>query len=99
MKISINEIQFKISQASDKDRPDLLAHLSIKFIDDEGRFFSCSGFTIRKSKYDGNPYIALPSKKVAKGFFKFNLVEKSLWKKIEKEALDQYDYETIPISK
>ena len=97
MKISINELKFTIKLVTDNKRPDLLAYASLKFIDKHERHFTCNGFTIRKSKYDGKPYLALPSKRTEKGFYKYNLVENSLWKEIEKEAIAQYEKETIPV--
>ncbi len=97
MKINITEINFSLKLTQDNKHPDLLAYASIKFLDEHGRYFSCNGFTIRKSKYDGKPYMAIPSKKTGIGFFKFNLIEKSLLKEIEKEIIDQYERETIPI--
>jgi len=97
MKINIQEINFTINMRNDKDHPDLLAFLSIIFVEERGRKFICNGFSIRKSKFDGKPYIAMPSKRCGVGFFKFNLVEKSLMDEIEKEAVKQYEYESIPI--
>ncbi len=97
MKINFVELKFSIKLATDKKYPDLLAYVSIKFIDEENRYFSCNGFTIRTSKFDQSPYIVPPSKKFGAGFFKFNLIEKSLWNKISKEILEQYEYESIPV--
>ncbi len=97
MKINFNEIKLTIKLVSDNKYPDLLAYASLKFIDEHGRHFTVNGFTIRKSKYNGKPYLTLPSKRMANGFFKFTLIENSLWKEIEKEALSQYEQETIPV--
>ena len=97
MKLTINRLEFKIKLTRDNKYQDLLAYASLKFIDEHERHFTVNGFTIRKSKFDGKPYLALPSKRTGKTFFKFALVERSLWKEIEKEAISQYKYETIPI--
>lgn len=97
MKITINEIKFTIKLTEDNKHPDLLAYASIKFIDEHERHFAFNGFTIRKSKFNGKPYLAPPTKKMEKGFFKFTLVERSLWKEIEKEIIAQYENEIIPI--
>jgi len=97
MKINIKELKFTIKLVNDNKRPDLLAYASLIFVDEHERHFVCNGFTIRTSQYDGKPYLVPPSKRTEKGFYKFNLVERSLWKQIEREAIKQYDYETIPV--
>jgi len=97
MKMNINEIKFTIKLVEDNKHPDLLAYVSMRFIDEHERYFTFNGFTIRKSKFDGKPYLVPPSKRTANGFFKFVLAERSLWKEIEKEAIKEYDYATIPI--
>jgi len=98
MKIYIQEAKFTIKPACDEKYPDLLAFVSMKLIDDHSRHFTVNGFTVRKSKYDGKPYLLPPSKSMGgKGFFKFVLSEKSLWREIEKEVVEQYQYESIPI--
>lgn len=97
MKIKITGLEPKIKLATDKQYPNLLAHASLKLIDEHERYFTISGFTIRKSKYDGKPYLMPPSKRMGNGFFKFTLIEKSLWKEIEKETLAEYEKETIPV--
>ncbi len=97
MKISIRELKFKIKPATDKERPDLLAYASLTFIEEHERHFTFNGFTIRKSKYDGKPYLVPPTKRTGKGFYKFTLTERSLWKEIEKEAIAEYEKEAIPI--
>ncbi|MCH7561958.1 MAG: hypothetical protein IIC67_11470 [Thaumarchaeota archaeon] len=58
-----------------------------------------NGFALRVSKYDQKPYLLPPSKSMGmgKGFYKFVLMENSLWKEIEKEALRQYEYDMMPI--
>ncbi|MCD6402698.1 hypothetical protein J7L36_02500 [bacterium] len=98
MKINIKELKPTIKLVEDKNHPDLLAYVSLKFVDEHERNFIVNGFTLRKSKYDGEPYLAIPSKKMPNGsFFKFVLIEKSLWREIEKEVISRYEYETIPV--
>lgn len=97
MKINIKELQFKIKLTTDKERLDLLAYASLILIEEHERYFTVNGFTIRKSKYDSKPYLAPPSKSTARGFYKFILTERSLWKEIEKEAISEYEKTTIPI--
>jgi len=96
--MNIKELKFKIKLTSDKKRPDLLAYASLIFIDEYERHFTVNGFTIRKSKFNGEPYLAPPSKRTEKGFYKFILAERSLWKEIEREALKEYRDEDIPIT-
>jgi len=97
MKINITEITSSIKLYSNNKFPDLLAYASLKFIDENNRYFISNGFTIRKSKFNDQPYLALPSKKSGAGFFKYALIEETLKKEIEKEIIDQYNRETIPI--
>jgi len=97
MKISIQELSFKITLNDKPEYPDLLAYVSIIFKEEHERHFTCNGFTIRKSKHNGKPYLTFPSKKTRAGFYKFNLIEKSLFKEIEKEAVAEYERATIPI--
>ena len=97
MKITIKEIKYKIKLANDSKHPDLLAYVSISFIEEHERFFIVNGFTIRKSRFNGKPYLAAPSKRTVNGFYKFTLIERSLWREIEKEIISEYDAEIIPI--
>lgn len=97
LKISFKEIRFKVSMAKENSSPDLLARLSLVFIDENERFFTFNGFTIRKSKHDGRPYLTMPSKKSGDGFYKFALIEGSLKKQIETKAVEVYEYEEVPV--
>ncbi|MSU60532.1 MAG: hypothetical protein EXS52_01265 [Candidatus Staskawiczbacteria bacterium] len=72
--------------------PDLYAFVSMTFIDEEGRYFTCNGFTIRKSKFNKKPFLAMPSKKSKNGYFIFNLIEENLKRQIEQEAIREYKY-------
>ena len=94
MKINIKKIDFTIKQVEDKKYPDLLARVSIKFIDEHERFFCINGFTIRISKFNKKPYLWPP---VKQGGFKFTLVEQSWWKELEKEIIDKYEFDKIPV--
>ena len=82
MEINIQEIKLKINPVQDSKHPDLLAEVFITFLDEHSRYFSCNGFALRKSKYNSKPYLVPPSKKSGNGYYKFNLVDKSLWKEI-----------------
>jgi len=95
--MNIIKLEPRIKLATDKQYPDLLSYVSLKLIDEHERYLTINGFTIRKSKYNGEPYLVPPSKRTGKGFFKFTLIEKSLWKEIEREALAEYEKESIPV--
>ena len=92
MNIKINEIRPKIKIMDDIKYPDVKAQAFISFIDEDKRTMTISGFTVRKSKFQGY-YVTPPSR----GIFKFFLAEISLWKEIEREILKEYDNTTIPI--
>lgn len=97
MIININEIKFKINLATNEKMPDLFARVSLVLLEEHKRHFTISGFTIRKSKYDSKPYLLPPSQSKGKSFFKFVLMEESLWKEIETEVIKEYEKATIPI--
>lgn len=97
MKINIQELNFKINLKNDLKYPDLLAYVSMSFIEEHSRNFSCNGFTIRKSKFNGKPWLALPSKKNGNTNYLFNYIDKSLFKEIEKEVIEQFNHDSIPI--
>jgi hypothetical protein len=92
MKIEINECTCKVSPVEKAQHPNLLANVSVSFKGIGNQYFTITGFTIWKSKFGGLS-VQLPQK----NGFKYLLVEKSLWKKISKEILSQYDYANIPI--
>ena len=97
MKIKFEELKFSIKPNVDKSYPDLFARVSISFFDEHQRNFTFNGFTIRKSKNDGKPYLTHPSKPTNNGFYVFSLVDKTLFKEIEREVLKEYSDNTIPI--
>ena len=97
MEIKFRQLKPRIKLADDSSRPDLLAYASITLIDEHERHLTINGFTIRKSKYDGKPYLMPPSKSTGRGFYKFILTEHSLWKEIEKEVIKGYDDKMIPV--
>ena len=92
MKININEIKIKIKLMEDTKHTDVKAQAFLSFADDSRRTMTFSGFTVRKSKFQGH-YVTPPSR----GLFKFFLAESSLWKEIEREIVNEYTKECIPI--
>jgi hypothetical protein len=93
MKININEINFTIKEATDADKhQNLLAYLTLTFQEESGGYFTISGFTLWKSKFGGYN-VEVPGKRG----FKYCLIEKSLWRKIKEEIIEQYEYKNIPI--
>ena len=98
MKVLFDQIKINVKPVDDYNHPDLLAHVSLTLYDTQARYFTVSGFTLRKSKYNGSPYLLGPNRpKREGGFFQFTLIENSLKKMIENEVLLQYDKETIPV--
>lgn len=93
MEIKINEVKFTIREATEKNKhQNLLAYVSITFKEESGSYFTISSFTFWKSKYGGYN-VTVPSKPG----FEYCLIEKSLWRKIRKEIIAQYEYESIPV--
>jgi hypothetical protein len=91
MKINLNiEAEVKIYPAKGKHE-NLLANASLTFRFENGQYFSISGFSIWKSKYDGQPNVQMPRK----AGFRFCTFESNLWKILSKEILNKYDYYTI----
>ena len=97
MKINFQEFKWTIKLTERKESPDLLAYASLNLIEEHGRHLTINGFTIRKSKFNNKPYLADPSKRTQKGFFKFVLFRGSLRKEFAEEAVEAYENETIPI--
>lgn len=93
MRINITELKFTIKEATDTNKhPNLLAYVTLTFKEGTGEYFTMSGFTLWKSKYGGYN-VEVPSKRG----FKYCLIEKSLWRKIKQEIINQYDYDNIPV--
>ena len=93
MTINITELKFTIKKVTDGNKhPNLLAYVTLTFKEETGEYFTMSGFTLWKSKYGGYN-VEVPSKRG----FKYCLIEKSLWRKIKQEIINQYDYGKIPI--
>jgi len=93
MTINITELKFTIKEATDANKhPNLLAYVTLTFKEETGEYFTMSGFTLWKSKYGGYN-VEVPSKRG----FKYCLIEKSLWRKIKQEIINQYDYDNIPV--
>lgn len=99
MKITFNKMDPTIKKVEDSRSLDLLAYVSLKLTEEHERHLTINGFTIRKSQHNGKPYLVPPSRSLGygKGFFKYTLIEESLWKEIEREILKEYNYSTIPI--
>lgn len=98
MKINITEITAKVKILSEMDCPrkheNLLANASLAFKGELGEYFTITGFTVWKSKFEGFN-VEVPRK----WNFKYCLFEKSLFEKIKREILEKYDYASIPIIK
>jgi hypothetical protein len=93
MKINTLEMTYKIKMVEEKNKhPNLLAYVSVSFKTDSGEYFTVSGFTLWKSKFEG--YNVEAPSKIG---FKYFLSEKSLWDKMKKEIIKQFEFERIPI--
>lgn len=93
--VDLNEFSCKVKPFLDKNpkrHANLLANASVSFKGIGGQYFTITGFTVWKSKYGGLS-VQVPQK----ALFKFLLVEKSLWKRISDEIINQYDYSSVPI--
>lgn len=95
MKIFNNsvELSVKIQKMSGNKHANLLASAIITLKGDDNTYINFSGFTIWKSKYEGFN-VEMPAKSK---FFKYCLCEKSLWERIKKEILKEYEKFSIPI--
>ena len=97
--IDINEFVCKVTPVSGvnpKRHPNLLANASVSFKGNSGQYFTITGFTVWKSKYNGLN-VQVPQKNFPP--FKYLLVEKSLWKKISDEIINLYAYVISPVAK
>lgn len=93
MNINFTELTVKIQKMENK-HPNFLASAIVTFKEQMGGYLSISGFTIWKSKYEGQGYnVEVPSKPG----FKFCLCEKTLWKTISQEVIREYEKFTIPV--
>jgi len=94
IKIEITEIKVKIQKIEKKPHPNFLAYASVTFRLKDGGCFTISNFTIWKSKYDGR-YNVEPPKNNRK--FQYCFFKGFLWEMIEREVINKYEYEEIPI--
>jgi hypothetical protein len=90
-KFEIKDISVKLGEG--KIHENFLAYASLKFEDENnGYYFTISGFSIWKSKYGG--YNVETPKKV---HFTYFLSDKVLMQKIRKAIIEKYEYEKIPV--
>ncbi|HOX10363.1 MAG TPA: hypothetical protein P5323_00180 [Candidatus Moranbacteria bacterium] len=92
MRINIVEITASVKLTSGQHE-NLLANATLTFKGELGEYFTISGFTVWKSKYDNALNVQVPQKRN----FKYCLFEKSLLEKIKREIIEKYDYASIPI--
>ena len=96
---SLEKIKFTISvkiKLADKTKqPDLLAYASVRFQDDQERYFNISGLTIRKHKFgdDKKYWIAYPKTRI----FEFLAIHEYLKAEIERIIIEKYEYHLIPV--
>lgn len=94
MKINISEITIKVNLIPEQERkhPNLLANASITLKEDEGGYFTVSGFTVWNSKHGGFN-VTVPQNRS----FKYCQFEPGFWKRLKLEIIKAYDYEKIPV--
>ena len=95
MKINFNEITIKIKKIPIEERPhpNLLANAFLTLKEEFGSYFTISGFTVWKSKDYKGYNVKVPQKRN----FDYCSFEKSLWQKLKKEIISEYERSTIPI--
>jgi hypothetical protein len=103
MQINITQLEIKISPINNPSKhQNLLAHVILKFKENSGDGFIISGFTLWKSKY-GYGYhgyhVEPPTRLPSRGGYKFRYFscDSFLWRKIEREIINQYECGDIPI--
>ena len=96
MRININEITIKVVLIPEQERKhaNLLANVSVTLKEDEGGYFTISGFTIWKSQYEGQGLNVTPPGKRGFTYCRF---EPGLWKRLKLAIIDAYEFEKIPV--
>jgi len=95
MKITFTDLEVKIKKVADKTKhPNLLAYATVIFRNSMGDYFSITGFTVWKSKFEN---VGLNVEEPGRKNFKYVLAEKSFTEKLKKEILEKYSCEEIPI--
>ncbi len=97
MRINITEMTVKINLVSKEDRKheNILATASLTFKDDDGGYFTISGFTVWKSKDYTGLNVTVPGNPRSK--FKYMQMESGLGKKYKRLIMDAYEMEKIPV--
>jgi hypothetical protein len=95
MRININEITIKIRLISETERKheNILGNASITLKEEDGGYFTISGFTIWKSKDFKGLNITEPQKPG----FKYVLFEPNTGRRIKAEIIKAYEMEKIPV--
>lgn len=93
LELRLTELSVKINISNGKI-PNMLANANVTFKFETGEYFTITGFSVWKSKFEGN---GLNITEPQKARFKFCFFEKSIWTKIKKNILDAYEYASIPI--
>lgn len=92
MKINITEVNFTITKNTDPNKhKNLLGYATLTFKDELGDYFTITGFTIWKSKIDDLLNVEPPGK------IGFKYCLGPILKKLKKEIIKQYDFQSIPI--
>ena len=91
------EVTVKIRLISEQDRKheNILASASLTFKDDDGGYFTISGFTVWKSKDYKGLNVTVPENPRSK--FKYMQMESGLGKKYKRMIMDAYEIENMPL--
>jgi len=94
IKIPETEIKIKVKPVNNEKQKGLKAYIQLDF-----GLFIIHGFTLRDSKYGGGLWLVMPSNNNAGKHFQFFYVnDADFKKKLEKAAIEAYEYENIPVT-
>lgn len=91
LELQLKELSVKINLSNGRIQ-NMLASANVTFKFESGEYFTITGFSVWKSKFEG-----LNITEPQKARFKFCFFEKSIWTKIKKNILDAYECASIPI--
>lgn len=86
-------VKVRLVSEQDRKHENILATASITLKEEDGGYFTISGFTVWKSK----DYKGLNITEPQKPGFKYVLFESNLGRKIKSEIVRCYEHERIPI--
>jgi len=91
MKINLTEVTISFKKPEGKHHENLLAHAAITLKDENHDYLVISGITVWKSKEFSGLNVEPPKNRT------FKYCYGSLWQKLKKEILEQYENWSIPV--